>query len=76
MFELKVFLQEYKKNKKKNKARYNIKFLSGLFLIFLIYSLSGLYIPYNWKINTMCIIIIFAYITIWNATHPTDDEKK
>ena len=71
MFEFKMFLQEYKKNKEK----YNTKFKVGLFLISLIYGIGYSYFTYNWKINTFYMIIIIAYTTVWDALHSRDDDS-
>lgn len=56
----------------KNEKRYNKKFIFGLLLFFLIYSIGDSYFIYNWKTNVLFIIIVAAYITIWDATHPVD----
>lgn len=73
MFDIKIFVKEYKKNKN----RYNKWFTLGLACVFLVYSIGGFY-AYNWKINAIFVIIVLAYIKIWDAIHPIDksDEEE
>jgi hypothetical protein len=70
-FNKRVFKEEYEKNLKKEKARYNKKFYMLLFVILLLYSIGSNYFG-DLLYNVISLFVVFAFIVIWQYMNPMD----